>query len=222
MSTFPLQIKNGHLFLELDGNLWLFDTGAPTSFGGAENLAIEGETFNLDTSYMGLSAESLSSFVGVNCLGLIGADVIGRFDYLIDGIEGRLTVSKDELAHSGKPVTLSNFMDIPILTARVAGAARKFFFDTGAQISYFQDESLTDFPLRGTVTDFFPGIGQFQTSVYDVELAIGKHNFTLRCGALPGLLGMTLTLAGTEGIVGNEVLENRVTGYFPRRKQLCL
>jgi hypothetical protein len=29
-----------------------------------------------------------------------------------------------------------------------------------------------------------------------------------------------LTMAGTAGIVGNEILNDRVTGYFPRRRLL--
>ena len=41
--------------------------------------------------------------------------------------------------------------------------------------------------------------------------------FMLRCGSLPGLLGMTLGLASTVGIVGNEVCAGHKVGYFARR-----
>jgi hypothetical protein len=33
---------------------------------------------------------------------------------------------------------------------------------------------------------------------------------------------MTLMMAGTEGIIGNEILQDRVAGYFPRRQELVL
>ena len=33
MNTLPLQVREGHVFVELGGELWLVDTGAPTSFG---------------------------------------------------------------------------------------------------------------------------------------------------------------------------------------------
>jgi hypothetical protein len=55
-----------------------------------------------------------------------------------------------------------------------------------------------------------------------VPVALGEVNYTLRCGTLPALLGMTLMMAGTAGIVGNAVLTGRTVGYFPRRCVLVL
>jgi hypothetical protein len=58
--------------------------------------------------------------------------------------------------------------------------------------------------------------------MHDVPVSIGGIAFTLRCGTLPGLLGMTLMMASTEGIVGNAILSNRSVGYFPRRRVMVL
>ena len=222
MQTIPLIFKDGHLFVDLNGSLWLFDTGAPTSFGDEEDLTIAGEQFTPSNSYMGLSAASLSQFVGVQCSGLLGADILECFDHILDCATGTLSVSTTELPHSGKRLSLSEFMGIPILTARIGDKDYRMFFDTGAQISYFQDDSLADFPACGNVTDFYPGFGEFQTDTHDVEVSLEGIQITLRCGTLPGLLGMTLMMADTQGIIGNQVLENRVIGFFPRRNALCI
>ena len=97
-----------------------------------------------------------------------------------------------------------------------------WLLDTGAQISYFQDDSLTDFPSAGSVTDFYPGVGQFQTDTHQVAVSLGGVAFTLRCGTLPGSLGEDLMkIAGIDGIVGNQILCNRIVGYFPRRHSLA-
>ena len=98
----------------------------------------------------------------------------------------------------------------------------RMFFDTGAQISYFQDDALSSFPTRGVLKDFFPGMGEFETQTHDVPVGIESMEFMLRCGSLPGLLGMTLGLAGTAGIVGNEVCAEHTVGYFARRGILVL
>lgn len=222
MNTVPLQLREGHLFVELGGELWLLDTGAPTSFGTSRSLTLAGEKFSPGTSYLGLTAATLSQFVGVPCVGLLGADVLGRFDHIFDTAGGHLTVSTAEMSHSGQSVRLDEFMGIPIVTARVGGSDYRMFFDTGAQISYFQDDSLTDFPSAGSVTDFYPGVGQFQTNTHEVPLSLGCVAFTLRCGTLPGLLSMTLMMASAEGIVGNAILSNRTVGYFPRRRTMIL
>ena len=50
-----------------------------------------------------------------------------------------------------------------------SGVERRMFFDTGAQISYLQDDVLDTFPSAGPVTDFYPGVGQFQTETH------GRH-----------------------------------------------
>lgn len=222
MITLPLIIKHGHLFVEIEGHLWLFDTGAPTSFGSVERLQIADEGFSFSSSYFGLTALTLSQYVGVECSGLLGADILNRFDHIVDTKGAKLTVSTAELSHDGQRVHLDEFMGIPIVTASVGGSEYRMFFDTGAQISYFQEDSLADFPPAGSVTDFYPGVGQFQTDTHEVPIFLGEISFLLRCGCLPGLLGATLMMADTQGIIGNQVLIDRVAGFFPRRGILCL
>ena len=222
MTTLPLIFDNGHLFVELEGHLWLFDTGAPTSFGASERLGIADEQFSLCSSYFGLTASTLSQYVGVECSGLLGADVLGRFDHILDTAGGRLTVSTTELSHEGQSVRLDEFMGIPIVKASVGGNNYRMFFDTGAQISYFQEDSLAEFPSAGSVTDFYPGVGQFQTDTHEVPITLGDISFLLRCGCLPGLLGATLMMADTQGIIGNQVLIDRIVAFFPRRGLLSL
>ena len=226
MHTLPLQLRDGHLFIDLGGDLggqlWLLDTGAPTSFGASRSLAIAGERFELDADYLGLTPEALSGFIGVPVVGLLGADVLGRFDHIFDTAAGKLTLSTAELSHTGQQVRLDEVMGIPIVTAQIGGRAYRMFFDTGAQISYLQSDALKTFPAAGSVTDFYPGVGEFETDTHDVQVSLEGVPFTLRCGTLPGLLGMSLAMAGTEGIVGNAILSERIVGYFPRRGVMML
>ena len=104
--------------------------------------------------------------------------------------------------------------------ASFAGRELRMFFDTGAQLSYLQDEALGRCPPLGPVTDFHPGMGEFQTETYLADLVLAERTLQLRCGSLPGLLGMTLTPAGTEGILGDEVIRNRKVGCFPGRSRM--
>jgi hypothetical protein len=222
MNSLPIIFRDGHLFVELDGGLWLFDTGSPASFGDLDEITFDDERFQLGNDYMGLSASTLSQYIGVECLGLIGADILSHFDHLFDIPNGELTITTGHLKHAGTALPLSEFMGIPILTAQIEGRDYRMFFDTGAQVSYFQDDSIESFPSAGSITDFYPGFGQFQTDTYQVPISLSDCDLTLRCGRLSGLLAATFTMADTSGIIGNQILENRVTGYFPRRNLLCL
>lgn len=222
MQTLPLHFKDGHLFVEIEENNWLLDTGAPTSFGECDARMIANKQYKVGSHYMGLSPETLSALVGTQCCGLIGGDVINHFDWLIDCVQNTLIVTTDEMLHDGQAVHLSEVLGIPILTTMIANTEYRMFFDTGAQLSYFQDDSLTTFPSGDQMTDFYPGVGLFQTDTYQVDVSIADLSFKLRCGTLPGLLRATLTMAGTQGIIGNQILVNRTVGYFPRRNLLCL
>ncbi|MDQ7006889.1 MAG: hypothetical protein Q9Q40_06620 [Acidobacteriota bacterium] len=222
MSTLPLRWRNDHMFLEVEDGLWLLDTGAPTSFGASSTLAFAGEEFQLDNSYFGLTPDTLSGYVGMACAGLLGADVLGRFDFIFDIPGEQVVLSGQPLEHDGVAVPLDSFMGIPVVSPRIRGTAYRMFFDTGAQVGYFQHDSLADFPSAGRIDDFYPGIGSFETETYHVDVQLGGIDFTLRCGALTGLLGATLELAGTQGIIGNQLLRDRRVGYFPRRHLLVL
>lgn len=37
-------------------------------------------------------------------------------------------------------------MGVPVIQAVISGVAHRMFFDTGAQISYFQHESIKEYP----------------------------------------------------------------------------
>ena len=222
MIRLPLRYQQGHLFVELENDLWLVDTGAPTSLGQCCNLTIDGEQFEIGKSYLGLTVETLSDFVGTQCAGLLGGDVLGHFDHIFDIAAGTITLSTGELSQPGREIRLDEFMGIPLLTAQVGSREFRMFFDTGAQYSYLQDEQITDFPAAGAVTDFYPWFGRFETELYEVPISLDGLQVKLRCGQLPAELEPALAVADAQGIIGNAILNNRVVGYFPRRGLLVL
>ena len=93
----PIKYIKGHIFVQIDGELWLIDTGSPGSFGASGSLVIGDERVALDISYNNLAAETLSQFVGVPCVGLLGMDILGRFDLVFDVADGKLTISTENL-----------------------------------------------------------------------------------------------------------------------------
>jgi len=218
----PIVFRNNHVFVEIAGALWVYDTGADSSFGN-QDTGLLGPVEEVPKLYAGrFSAEDISGFIGETVAGIIGADIINRYDHLLDLGSHRLTVSDGDLTSPGRPQPLEFFMGVPMLKSRIGGEQHNLFFDTGAQISYFQGDAPAGSPDAGPLEDFFPMIGTFNTSTRLISIGLNGLNHTLRCGQLPGLMGMALGMAEVSGILGNEVMRGRVTGYFPRRKQLIL
>jgi hypothetical protein len=219
---FELKFLERHLYLSLGDQLWLFDTGAPQSFGEGEKLSIMGKEFPLASSFMGLDANKVSEHAGVEMQGLLGADIINHFDYRIDVQNEYIEISEDEIEMGEPSLQIKEFMAIPILTAEIGGAEYSMFFDSGAQYSYFQEDELSSFPPLGKVADFYPGVGPFETDTFSVPMNISSVDISTQCGKLPDLLAMTLSMADTSGIIGNELLIDRVVTYSPRRNVLSL
>ena len=222
MFTTNLKFQAGHLYVSINEHDWLLDTGAPMTFGNVNTLHIGNTRFDVPNNYMGLNASQLSEFVGHTTVGIIGTDILNQFNIIIDTKNEIATFTNDTIPLEGNALEIDEYMGIPIIIAKINGENRKMFFDTGAQISYFQNKSINNFPAIGEFTDFYPGFGQFQTNLYMVDAVIGTEEYKLRCGQLPKLLSMTLLKTGTEGIVGNEIFKNHVVGYFPSIKKIVL
>lgn len=218
----PLALRHRHLFVDLDGESWLLDTGAPISFGHPDTATIAGQRFPVADSMLGTTADDLADAVGTPCTGLLGMDVLGRFDHLIDVPAGVLTVSPGELALEGHELPHTAVMGVPVVEVDVAGSACRLFFDTGAQYSYLDADLRDGHPDAGPVDDFHPGFGTFRTGTSRVPITLGGLTLEVRCGSLPGLLAGTLMLAGTRGIVGTEIMADRAVGFFPRRGLIVL
>jgi hypothetical protein len=219
--THPLVFRNNHLYVQINGALWVYDTGADRSFG-IRPVSLLGTPEDFPDDYAGFNAGDISRFLNENVAGIIGADLINPFDHTIDLRTNTLTVSDEQLTCDGHVQKLDFFMGVPMLEAQIGGARCKLFFDTGAQISYFQGSPPPGSEYAGQLHDFFPTVGEFTTDTYRFPIVLNGFSPIVRCGKLPGLMGMSLGMAGVSGILGNELMRGRVTGYFPRRHQLIL
>lgn len=220
--THRLVFRNNHIYLEIEGDLWVYDTGADSSFGNRPT-GLLGPKEDVADLYAGqFSAEDISGFLGETVAGIIGADIINRYDHIIDLKTSLLTVSDGELTSEGFVQPLDFFMGVPMLKANIGGASHGLFFDTGAQISYFQGTPPADAIEAEDLEDFFPMVGAFRTQTKHIKVGLNGLSHMLRCGKLPGMMGMALSMANLSGILGNEVMRGRVTAFYPRRQQLVL
>jgi hypothetical protein len=220
--TYPLLFEKKHLFIMIHGNKWLIDTGSPVSFGEEDSLSICNEVFKIENTYGALNAEEISSHIGLIVRGLIGVDILNRFDTLFSINKYEVAFSKDRINLEGDILPIDSFMGIPTIKVNILDTEYTMFFDTGAQISYFQSPLLKDFPSNGTIKDFYPGIGEFETEIYLLDIDIGLSKYKLVCGSLPTLLSETLMMASVQGIVSNEPMLDKTIGYFPKRDQIVI
>jgi hypothetical protein len=219
---FPLELQSDHLLLRLPGGCWILDTGSPRSFGDRRTLTLAEKSFDVSSNLMGLNAEALSDLSGISVRGLIGTDILNEFDILFDVQAGQVTFSDLPLNTEGKSFPIEFVMGVPTTNLQIQGREVAMVFDTGATFSYWQGPELDSFSEKEIRKDYFPGVGEFEVKTFHVPVTLGNLEFHLVCGRLPEMLGLTLSLIGVEGILGNEFFREIKLGYLPRRKQIVL
>ena len=220
--TYKYEFIDGHIIAAADQCRLLIDTGAPFSVAESSTIEFAGRSFRAQRNYMGVSPESLSTSVGTPIDALVGADILNRYDMLIDPTTVTLHVSEDDLPLNGQAQELEDFMGIPIVDVAVGEDKVRMFFDTGAKLSYLDAGRTDAFESVGTETDFYPGMGEFSTKVYDIPIMLAGETIVLRFGNLPELLQMTLMMAATGGILGTAILRTHRVTFAPRRRVLTL
>jgi hypothetical protein len=219
---YPLGLHLNHLLLLMPDGHWILDTGSPQSFGDQRSINLADKTFEVLPSFMGLNAKSLSDLSGISVQGLIGTDILNEFDIFFDVKSGQVTFGSVQSESIGKSFPIDFVLGVPKITIQIQGREVAMVFDTGATFSYWQDSALDSFPEKEIRLDYFPGIGEFEVKTYHVSITLGDLSFQLECGRLPEMLGMTLSLIGADGILGNEFFRDIKLGYLPRRKQIVL
>ena len=158
----------------------------------------------MSQAYMGVTLDQLSQFVNAPIDVLLGTDVLKKKCILLELNRERISFSSRPLIRSQHNFPLSLLMGVPGLNLDVSGEACEMFLDTGSKLSYVSSAFTKGLISTGTEKDFYPGLGEFETEVYEVELSLGDLAFTLRCGILPSLLETTLLVSGKKGIIGVE------------------
>ncbi len=220
MNKYQYDFINGHIIARSGDNRFLLDTGAPQSIGtGVFNF--ENLQFPLQDSYMGLTVSALSDLVGHPFEVLMGADVISRFDLQIDPVEQCVSFGA-AIEGAGEELKTGALMGVPIIECSLPAQSIKAFFDTGARLSYLIPGLLESLEPIGKEADFYPGIGKFETEVYELPVAFAGRETRMKFGILPGVLAPLLGLAGVRGIVGTQLLDDYSCVLSIRNSRLFL
>ena len=216
--TYSITVHAGHLLIDAEGGRYLIDTGSPVSLAEAP-VCLAGRDFSLEASTLGISSiESIVEQVGTPFDALIGTDVLGEFDIDISLRERTLTLFDTFIDLSGgAPVEF--VAGVPLIACEIAGRSAHCFLDTGAPLSYLSGEWLETAPLLGEIEDFHPLLGRFRVETSATAIHCLGKEVTLRVGCMPDLLDCALRRAGSDGIIGTEMLEQYGFRLSQRQKR---
>ena len=220
MTPYTLIHQAGQLLLSTNLGSWIIGTGSPRSFSELPTLELDGVSLNLVPTFAGLNAANLTALVGVPVTGVLGIDILKRFDVIFDLPSSQIIFSSEPVALDGTIVPLQDFQGLPIIEAVIGGHSSRAFLETGAKLSYWSNESLPTYPAAGLCEDFYPGIGRFQVDTFRVPVMIGGMNSELILGAPTAQVVSLLRMAGVTAILGNEIFLKCKIGFQPRQNRI--
>jgi hypothetical protein len=219
MEEYPIQIIDNLIIAIIKQKKVLIDTGSPYSLADGRPFFFLSNQYNFPISFMGLDISQLNQFISTEIDVLLGGDVLSKVFFIIDCKKRVIQISFTRLRFEGVIVPVDLFMNIPIIESRVGNQTIKAFLDTGARLSYLDSEILRNYDSIGNASDFYPGIGQFSTSIYEIPIMFADNTLKITFGELPKLLQKKLMEAGTKSILGNELFKYyKIYFCFQNRK----
>ena len=209
-STFEIVQKNRHLLINYAGEYVLIDTGSPTTFHRNRHIEVCGQTFDVGTSFMGMDLDYISDKVGLEMVGLIGMDVIGKFNVCINTEKFGNFIGFDTDNHYMTwQVEAFSMMGCPGIVMNVNGRRARMLFDTGAPVSYIDPAFTYGIPICGHTKDFTPLTKkEFEVDLHSVSSSFMGKDFIVNYGDMPESISVLLKTFRVDGIIGYDLMEN--------------
>ncbi|WP_163931344.1 hypothetical protein [Paraferrimonas sp. SM1919] len=220
---YPLEIFERHLFITINENKWLIDTGSPQTFSDEASIEIAGKTFPTVSSLAGFDAQQLRDFLKIDCLGLIGGDVLNSFNLILHVKGGYAEFTEAPVTLDGQELKMTSMMGVPMINAMINDTSVKAVFDTGAQYGYCCSAELVEQgEFVQAFTDFNPIIGEFDAMLYKSAICLGEIEYPETMGTLPEMASGALSAFGIEAIIGIEVLYQHKMAYLPKLGKIII
>ena len=197
----------GHIVIRSKGQNLLLDTGSPITFSQERFVQLIDRHAIKYRDFQGVDCDTISGFIGVPVNTVVGMDVLTGLNLSINAGRREVTIGGRRPLGSDFSGDLEYLMGVPIVKLKVDGRDVRMIVDTAAKLSYLDSGILERYRQVGTETDFYPGIGEFNSETYHVPIALGNHDQIMTFGKLPGLLSILLDSFNADGILGFELYE---------------
>ena len=202
VTSFPLFEKGGYWLVGMGDGRYLIDTGRPATFGDRSPLRIASRSFEVKPRVGSADAASVSRDIRARVTGVLGADLLGQFDVLLDFGAGMFAVDENCRPLPGKVVKADFSGGVPVLPAEIGGVPVRLLLSTGTRISFLKAGLSSRGDLAGRNVETLAGVGEFETEMRKVEIDLGGTSHAISVGTLPTALESTLASLGADGILG--------------------
>ena len=206
MQQYSFNLVNGYPVANIRGRNFLIDTSLPFTVADRPML-IQGDRFEVAPEVMGLSASQMSAAVGFELDGILGANVIDNFVMKIQPNENTLVLDH-YLDAFPLEIDIDNLGGMAIMNQTIAGKRQKAFLALGMHLSYVKAEMVEGMEPLGYERDVIGVIGEFETPVYQLPVAIDRKVHNFKFGVIPPQIQDFIEMANVTAAIGSELLQH--------------
>lgn len=211
-----IRLEN-HVIIIDDYKGYLLDTGSPMTFCENECVKLFGKVFPASKPFFGSNLQEINDFIGLELEALIGCDILNQFDIVFREKEGKVVFYTEFSITNEERVDIHIIGGVPCFRVEVNSQTINVIFDTGAKISYINENYVSKLTPKKTLQDFNPIFGSFETNIYEIPIKIAKHTLVIDAGVLPKSIENQIRSINCYGIFGPDIFFSFTVGYCPRR-----
>jgi hypothetical protein len=219
MQAYSYQLINGYPILDVEGMKVFLNTGSAESMGAPCELTIAGNISSLKKTTLRLTPGILEKQIGTSVDVMLGADVLTQFDFKLLPEKMQVVFTSGEFHPYGYCNYFELFNGVPITPVSVFNQDIRLFFVTGSRRTYLKQSLLKNTNPTGTATDYYPGLGSFETPIFKVTIWVAGFDVELEVGIPPKPLLSMLDQTHSQGVLGVDVLQGFEVCLAPRRRE---
>ena len=202
--TFTISFAQGHPTINIDGKIYVVDTGSPASFSYTGTIPLLGREYTVP--YGEYILDDLNRVLDTRIDGLIGGEILKRVGAVeIDYPHNTITFHDRLPEVSGAAeIDVRVFLNYLVFNMKIDGQDRRVFLDTGAPVAYLCSNVLPDKQPDGYTEDVTPS-GTFETPLYTIPSELAGKKFDVSYGKLPAAHQVMARIMNCQGVIGKDI-----------------
>jgi hypothetical protein len=206
MQQYSYELVNGYPIANIRGRKFLIDTSLPFTIADRP-MVIEGQRFEVAPEVMGLTTAQMEAVIGAELDGVLGANVTDQFVLKIRPDHHELVLDHYLDAYPLE-IPVENLGGTAIMNQTIAGKRIKAFLSLGTRLSYINASMVEGLEPIGRESDVLSLVGEIETDVYHLSVAIGQSSLDFKFGVIPAELEGFVEMANVQGAIGSELLQH--------------
>lgn len=201
-------MDDNNLIVDFDDKKALLSLGSNFSLSNDKTITILDKTFNLTDQYMGFFLKDVKNYLNADVDCILGSEILSKFNLKIDFKNKDFFISDKAIKDLKEGTPIKFELDVPKIPFKVNDKPVVATLDSLSNLSYINEKNLLEKTVIGEESDFFLGMGNFETKYYNSKFSLGNETFNLKTAVYPSVISKSRFLSVEKIVIGKELFKN--------------